>query len=225
MAFVVEDGTGLPDATSLVSVEYANSYFSTFGNDDWATLDEPIKQVRLNRGTQATCTFYAFRGVRRLNNQALCFPRIGVSDPSGQAVFGIPTCVMQAVCEFAVRAVTSTTLFPDPTFDSNGRAIKRIKQQAGPLQQEIEYAGPGDLVHESRFPSIDAIMCAWLIVPRTDSRNGVVIAPAVVTGVSVSQMAEVQSNPDRYRGPMDEGGEDSDPTGRSVENPKRGIQP
>ena len=41
---VVEDGTGLTDSNSYVSVVFADDYFSTRGVSKWETLTETEKQ-------------------------------------------------------------------------------------------------------------------------------------------------------------------------------------
>ena len=44
MAFVPETGIGLPDANSLVSVEFADEYFADRAIAEWGKLTLPQKQ-------------------------------------------------------------------------------------------------------------------------------------------------------------------------------------
>ena len=51
MDFIVEDGTGLENALSLVSVEFADNYFTQRGNQTWLALNLEQKQVNLVKAT------------------------------------------------------------------------------------------------------------------------------------------------------------------------------
>lgn len=207
MAFLVENGTGLEKANSLISIEFADEYFSLRGKTAWAALKVEQKQAGAVLGTDYVNTQYTFRGEKLNPKQGTAFPRINVFDPSGNPAEGVPGCVQLCVCELALRA-TQGDLVPDPVFDESGRAIKSLHQAAGPLKRTITFAGPGELVQEARFPLVDALMCPWLIIPATKFANGVRVAFPIVSGISNSTIAAIYSNTDRFSGPHDENGRD-----------------
>lgn len=208
MAFTPEDGTGIVEANSLVDVPYADEYFADRLNPDWIVLVTEQKQSCLIKATTYVCTQYTFKGQKKNPDQGTAFPRIGIIDPYGRAVEGVPNCVKQCVCELAVRA-SKAELIPDPEFDESGRAIKSLQESVGPLKRSVVYAGPGDLTSESRFPSVDALMCSWLLAnKKIVYTNGVKNAAPVVQGVSNREISKVSSDTDRYTGPFDENGRD-----------------
>lgn len=207
MAFTVEDGTGVAGANSLVDVAFADEYFADRGNTVWAALTTEQKQSALILASDYASTQYQYKGHRASVEQALAFPRTGVVDPQGQPLDGIPACVKRVVSELAVRA-SSGTLLPDPEFDENGRLIKSKMDAIGPLKTSVEYAGPGDLYEESRYPAVDAMMCPWLLAPKHNFAHGVKLANAGVNGVSRGKMVEVHQDMDRYTGPLNENHKD-----------------
>ena len=207
MAFVAEDGSGLEGANSLASVKYADEYFADRMNSAWAALPTEAKQAALLRATAYVAGQYNFKGNRANSNQGTPFPRIGVTDPAGNVPQGVPQCVQDVTCELAVRAAAGP-LIQDPTLDEGGRPVKMKQLRAGPLHKTIEYAGPGEIITMSRYPAVDALMCPWLLKSELVFAHGVKVTPAEVSGVSVSEMAAVASNPDHYTGPMNENNKD-----------------
>lgn len=207
MAFTVENGTGLADANSLVSVEYADTYFADRLNDTWAKLTVEAKQAALLRATAYVCGQYQFKGVRLSSQQNLPFPRTGVYDPEGNVPRGVPECVKVVTCELAVRA-SAGPLIQDPVVDEGGRPIKMKQLRAGPLHKTIEYAGPGEYIPMSRYPAVDALMCPWLIKNDLNFEHGVKVTNARVQGVSNSKMEAIAANKDRYTGPINENQKD-----------------
>ena len=207
MAFVPEDGTGLPDANSSVSVEFADEYFADRAISEWSTMSLELKRATLIAGTTYISTQYTYRGERMVPNQGTPFPRVGITEPSGNPVIGTPICVKHAVCELAFRA-RKGPLIPDPTVDEGGRPVKMKALRAGPLHKTVEFAGPGEIIAMARFPAVDALMCPWLIIRTPTFANGVKIAGAQVEGISNSRIAAIAANSDRYNGPMNENGAD-----------------
>lgn len=128
MALVVEDGTGLPNAESLVSVAEADAYQASRGFPLWATLTLERKEILLRRACDYLNSVYygAFSGSRLKVDQAFHFPAI----VNGQLVL-TPIPVKASICELALIAETQD-LQPN---------IKRGKKKVklGPL--EVEYDG------------------------------------------------------------------------------------
>lgn len=208
MAFVVEDGSGISGATSLISVEYADEYFTDRGNTTWTSLGNEQKQAALILASDYASSQYKYKGKKANADQGLAFPRVEVYDPNGYEVSGIPECVKRVVAELAVRAATGESLVPDPEFDAGGRSVKELTEQVGPLKRSIKYAGPGELINDARYPAVDALMCPWLIIASGTLSHGVKVAGAVVNGVSRSTMRGIHDNQDRYTGPINENDSD-----------------
>jgi hypothetical protein len=95
---VVEDGTGLSNADSFVSVAYADTYFTTRGVSAWASLTN--KEALLIKATDYIEAVYseAWKGVTLNYTQSLSFPRI-IDDAT---VY--PDRLLKAVCELALKA-------------------------------------------------------------------------------------------------------------------------
>jgi hypothetical protein len=98
MALIVEDGTGLSDANSYVSVAYADAYFLARNVTAWASLTN--KEALLIQATDYMEAVYSesWKGTVLLDTQALSFPRI-IDDAT---VY--PDRLLKAVCELALKA-------------------------------------------------------------------------------------------------------------------------
>jgi hypothetical protein len=155
MAFIVEDGTGVSNANSLVSVEFADSYFSDRGNRTWAGTTEE-KQAALVRATDYFETRYsnALLSSKTDADQALSFPRVDYTL--------VPAKILKGVSEYAVRAL-SAALLPDPvSLDSSGRTVKRIRKGLGPLAKDIEYADSSSVKIIKPYPQADSFFSEFI---------------------------------------------------------------
>lgn len=125
--FIVEDGSGKPNATSYVSVEEADSIseLNFHTHPTWAALTLEQKQNLLMLATKALDVRTKWVGTRTTENQALCWPRIGVKDESGNSItpLSVPYNVRMAVVEFAKWSATSDKISTD-TPDNVVREIK-----------------------------------------------------------------------------------------------------
>ena len=117
----VEDGTGLEDSDSYVSLDFADEYFSARGVSEWASLDDEKKEQSLVRAPDFIDGIFQWYGKREFESQALRFPRVGIRDYEGAEVSGIPLCLKQAVCEAALLASKGTELFQ--TQNENGDVV------------------------------------------------------------------------------------------------------
>lgn len=108
MRFVVEDGTGLSDATSYASIEYANEYADTFFSEAehiiWDSLTENQKKRFLNRSTAYIDRSFVFPYTKLDDDQALMFPR---------QTLEVPNALLQAVCLVSIREAQGVDLEPD----------------------------------------------------------------------------------------------------------------
>ena len=118
---IVEDGTGLPNADSYVSVEFADSYFSARGVSGWESLSTEQKEQSLICATDFIDSIYQWYGKKATSEQALRFPRVNLVDYEGQTIEGIPTCLKQAVCDASMLKANGTELFQ--TKNENGDVV------------------------------------------------------------------------------------------------------
>ena len=118
---IVEDGTGLTDANSYASVEFADDYFSARGVSEWDDLETEVKEQSLIKATDFIDNVYQWYGKKEFDNQALRFPRVSIRDYEGAEIKGIPLCLKQAVCDAAVLVSSGTELFE--TASENGDVV------------------------------------------------------------------------------------------------------
>lgn len=139
MAFVAEDGTGLATATSLVTVAFADDYFSDRNVTAWVGTNV-VKQAALVRATDYLESRFGhlFYGDKKVTTQALSHPR--ASTTTGE----FPVAVKRAACEYAVRALAAS-LLPDPEIHASGQGLERVRTKIGPLEDEVrfQYQGVG----------------------------------------------------------------------------------
>lgn len=151
MAFVAEDGTGLPNANSFVDVAFADDYFATLGNTAWTGVDS-LKQGWLVQATSYICTVFRLRlgcYTPLAEDQALPFP----SEENG-----MPKALLTATCEYALRA-KSGPLAPDPLVDASGFAVVTTRKKVGPIEKEFSIAGSSSQAQLYRsYPLPDAMM-------------------------------------------------------------------
>ena len=144
---VVEDGTGLPDSDSYVSVEFADDYFAARGNPGWEELDECLKERALVKATDYIDNVFQWYGKKESGSQALRFPRTGIRDYEGEEVVGIPLRLKQAVCDAAALAVSGTELFQ--THNENGDVVsENITSLSFTYSQSVKET-TGKTLHDS----------------------------------------------------------------------------
>lgn len=154
--FVVEDGTGLPNSNSYVSVETANAYFASrnrFADWDGSNADK--------QGWLVTATDYIearfgmlFFGSPLTTTQALSFPRI-IRYPSVST--GVPTLLISACCEYAVRA-KSAPLAGDT---QNGLNIFKRMEKVGPIETQWDvpqYGSGANVATYASYPIPDTMI-------------------------------------------------------------------
>ena len=126
MTLIVEDGTGLANAESYISVSDASTYHANRGNTDWAAIaSDAIREQLLRKSTDYMMAVYRLRwnGYRYNVTQALDWPRVYVPilDTMSANQFPqyvdfniVPTIVANACAELALKA-NSDTLLADAT--------------------------------------------------------------------------------------------------------------
>lgn len=136
MVLVVENGTGLDNAESYVSVAEIDAYALLFGKTEWsaANFTETQKEVKARLATRYLDSKYLARFNPNRPEQSLYLP---ASDTyiRRRKVEGIPRIVKEACCELAVVLV-DTDLFKN---QEERLAIESTKQ-VGPLTKTEKFA-------------------------------------------------------------------------------------
>lgn len=150
MSLVTEDGTGKSNADAYVTLAECDAYHVNLGNSDWDIDAEDAANVtkRENAIKKATAfidTRYGgrFKGVRSTAEQALLFPRYGISDNDGYVLENVPTAVKRATCEAALKLFLGTDLMPD--LDRGG---KIISERVGPISTTYSSGAPAGTKYE-----------------------------------------------------------------------------
>ena len=148
--FVVENGTGLANASSYATVEFSNSYLS----ESWGTSDQ-IKQDALIAATEYIDLRWqnSFKGQPKTQTQSLEFPRKNAYYLSGKPILKVPDSVKRATCLYAV-AYLEDRLYPENF--TTPKQVKRKKTSIGSISTEVEYT-------DSRTET------SWLYFPRADN--------------------------------------------------------
>lgn len=122
MALIVEDGNGLVNAESYISVADATTYHANRGNADWAAIaSDTIREQLLRKATEYMMAVYRLRwaGYRYNSTQALDWPRLYVpvldtlsANQFPQYVdFNIVTVAVKNACaELALKANTEALM-------------------------------------------------------------------------------------------------------------------
>lgn len=105
MALIVENGTGLPDADSYVSLADFKAYCDGRGYAYAGNADAVIEQ-KLRLATDYVNTIFRYKGVRLNSGQSCEFPRTSLIDFSGYEVTGVPLRVIKATNELAFKGLT-----------------------------------------------------------------------------------------------------------------------
>lgn len=129
MAFVVEDGTGLANSNSYVTVQEYRDYYTDRGIDKSSETDVQIEGY-LVQSTEFIDLMYTFCGEKLVSTQALEFPRV-----IDEVDVGVPTRVKYATIIMGDTVSTTTgSIYTDPN-----QNIKQNKEKVGPIETDITY--------------------------------------------------------------------------------------
>ncbi len=173
MTIIVEDGTGLANAESYVSVVDANTYHSKIGNDAWADLDTSVKEQLLRKATDYMVAQYRlqYAGYRRYSTQSLDWPRLYVPliDSLSANVFPqyvdfdiVPATVKNACAELALKAYTAI-LMQDLT-----QGV--IREKVDVIEVEYDKFSP----QQTRYEQIDAMLSIFFKQQGNDMSRSLV---------------------------------------------------
>lgn len=109
--FKLEDGSGLPDATSYIDDTYATEYIDTYFPEDteWATKSQPEKELLLMTATAFVDRLVNWKGRVYNAYQALSWPRTAITDLEGRVIPSgtIPEKVKDAVAIMALESLSA----------------------------------------------------------------------------------------------------------------------
>jgi len=154
MALTVENGTGLSNAESYISVADASTRLAGLGFTTWATMSTAEMEQALRRATAYMERAYRSRwaGTRILRDQALAWPRYGAY-ADGYCITStiVPVDVANACAELAFKAASG---------DLQEDVVQRvIREKVGPL--ETEYSEYGD--QSVGYRAIDAMLAPYMM--------------------------------------------------------------
>lgn len=132
MSLTVEDGSGVPEAESYVSVAAADQHFSAIPDHPWGQADENVKESALKRAA-VYADMFTYPGARKKAAQGLKWPRTGAIDEEGRSLSGLPSALQSAVFEMAGQYISTGT---------DERQISREKIGQIEISYERRKAGP-----------------------------------------------------------------------------------
>lgn len=152
MAFIVEDGTGVANANSYVTVLTFQEYCATRNIDVSADTEEAIQGYLVN-GTDYIDLSYTFIGEATFDTQPLQFPRTKDDEE-----YGVPTKVQYATIEMALQNRAGTSLFSD-----EDKSLLSKKEKVGVIETEEEYDDSKVYkTNSSRFPKVNKLLQDWV---------------------------------------------------------------
>lgn len=159
---IVEDGTGITDANTYVSLAVATEYHRLRDNTAWEDAGENNQVASLIRASQYLDDRWQFQGTSFVETQGLEFPKTEIYDKDGYDVGEtVPIEIINATCEYALQAVgdglTTTPLFVTPD-QTDPRAITMQRDVVGPLETETRYDANQGIVVTKSYPAADRII-------------------------------------------------------------------
>ncbi len=145
MTIVVEDGSGKNDANAYVSVSDTDAYAILRNRTGWAALTQAQKEASIVEASFYLDAQFIFLGTKVLANQALSWPRSGVTDTiAGTAIpnNAVPINVRRSVMELAIKSGMGTTLLEDL---SHGGQV--TSESVGPISVSYKDTSPGTTLY------------------------------------------------------------------------------
>ena len=134
---IVEDGTGIFNSNSYVSLDFADEYFFSRGYSEWENLEEKNKEQLLVKATDYIDNIYQWLGSKKTSTQSLRFPRVNLTDYEGIEIVDIPLSLKYSVCDVAFECLKGTELFGKE--DTNGNVIsEKIGQLAFTYEKSVK---------------------------------------------------------------------------------------
>ena len=155
--FQVETGSGDTGSNAYMSVASVVTHHADRGNTAWTDFGTAEQEQAIVRASDYIDKRFGvrFRGVRKIKDQGLEWPRTNAFDNDGFLLSGsddIPRQILKACAEYSLRAAICGTLAPDPPLpvpkqdltDSSGNRpdqgetgeLTRVREKVGPLEEE-----------------------------------------------------------------------------------------
>lgn len=154
MALVVENGTGLSNAESYVSVADASAYLASLGDTTFSGLaDDTAREQALRKATNYMEQRYRgrWKGERLTRSQGLSWPRFDAEvDGWYVDVDIVPPEVEHGCALLAVKSVTETL--------NDDLAQQVIREKIGPLETEYNANSP----QSKRYLAVDQLLAPFL---------------------------------------------------------------
>jgi hypothetical protein len=164
---IVEDGTGISNSNSYVTLAEADQYFSDTGNLGWAGTDD-FKNQNLINATAAMDATYGQRYLSYLRDnttQALLWPRHQVWDRHARRINQgvIPQSLKNAQIEMALLSQNGVDLYPTGDKADN---VTAESVTVGEISQSFTYQrSPKDQAQYDGFRKVEQIL--WPILEPT----------------------------------------------------------
>jgi hypothetical protein len=159
---VVEEGTGLANAESYISVADADTYHTAQGNAAWTGTTD-AKEQALRKATAYLDDKYAkrWRGNRANESQALRWPRIAVYDDDQFYVpsTSIPVKLKQACAVAAMESIGGLDLFVTETKTGSGDLTAK-SVAVGPISFSKSFAG--STTSQPKIAKVEALLTSLL---------------------------------------------------------------
>ena len=154
MALIVEDGTGLANAESYISVADCDTILVSWGRSSsaWVALDETTKEAQLRNSTMYIDSTYAgkWSGEVVNNTQSLSWPRLNAYKANGQSIPSdeVPSEVLRAASFIAVESIDGGVYANE---DNGARiASESVGLGSGALSESKSYIGGKDASYSSK---------------------------------------------------------------------------
>ena len=164
----VEDGTGLSNSDSYVSVAEADAYFSARGITKWDSFGAEKKESLLIKATDYIDSAYRWRGKKATAEQALQFPRENCVDNEGFVRDGVPSEVKKTVYECALLIGEDNEIYS--VEDENGAVVS---EKIGELA--FTYAAKAKMSESTRYEVLNLKVKGLVI----DTGRGKIISSGV----------------------------------------------
>jgi hypothetical protein len=151
--FVVEDGTGLVNATSYITTDFANTYLSMYNESGWTTQSINAQQGALMLASQSLDLLYGpdYYSIPMTTGaliQGLLFPRFTFVVNRIQIIQTgqLPTQLQRATAEVALMSINGVNIFPQP---NTLPFTKTASVEVGSVKQATTY---GHLPKAEKYP-------------------------------------------------------------------------
>ena len=165
MPLIVEDGSGVANSNSYITVDFADEYHADRGSAEWAAANNNSKEQALIKGTDYLDSHYIFKGAKISATQSLKFPRDLFRDER------IPIPIQKAAAIYSLFALKGA-LYDSEKVDIEGTVKKtRTKQKVGSIETEVEneFQSGGTVreIHENQFDSIQFLIYPYIVEKQT----------------------------------------------------------